>query len=109
MLNNALASDNPWAKPVSPPMFMTDAARPRNLLFSLNGELADAGIYAGTLSIAAFIARSEVGELAAKSLAETGSTNTGPLVDPDALADQYWDMYTKRDRVEQLFPEYDAA
>ncbi|KBZ62238.1 hypothetical protein K875_03159 [Mycobacterium [tuberculosis] TKK-01-0051] len=24
-LNNARASDNPWAKPVSPPMFMTDA------------------------------------------------------------------------------------
>jgi uncharacterized protein YbjT (DUF2867 family) len=27
VLNNARASDNPWAKPVSPPMFMTDAAR----------------------------------------------------------------------------------
>jgi len=26
-LNNARASDNPWAKPVSPPMFMTDATR----------------------------------------------------------------------------------
>lgn len=27
VLNNARASDNPWAKPVSPPMFMTEAAR----------------------------------------------------------------------------------
>lgn len=27
VLANARASDNPWAKPVSPPMFMTDAAR----------------------------------------------------------------------------------
>ncbi|SFY48428.1 NAD(P)-dependent oxidoreductase [Streptomyces sp. F-1] len=27
VLNNARASDNPWAKAVSPPMFMTDAAR----------------------------------------------------------------------------------
>jgi uncharacterized protein YbjT (DUF2867 family) len=26
-LNNARASDNPWAKPVSPPMFMTTATR----------------------------------------------------------------------------------
>jgi uncharacterized protein YbjT (DUF2867 family) len=26
-LNNARASDNPWARSVSPPMFMTDAAR----------------------------------------------------------------------------------
>ncbi len=27
VLNNARASDNPWARPVSPPHFMTDAAR----------------------------------------------------------------------------------
>ena len=26
-LNNARASDNPWAKPISPPMFMTDPTR----------------------------------------------------------------------------------
>ena len=26
-LNNSRASDNPWARPVSPPMFMTDAIR----------------------------------------------------------------------------------
>ncbi|WP_367318741.1 NAD(P)-dependent oxidoreductase [Streptomyces sp. HUAS ZL42] len=26
-LNNSRASDNPWAKPVSPPLFMTDATR----------------------------------------------------------------------------------
>ncbi len=27
VLNNSRASDNPWAKPISPPSFMTDAAR----------------------------------------------------------------------------------
>jgi uncharacterized protein YbjT (DUF2867 family) len=27
VLNNSLASNNPWAKPISPPNFMTDAAR----------------------------------------------------------------------------------
>lgn len=27
VLNNARASDNPWAKPISPPHFMSDAAR----------------------------------------------------------------------------------
>ncbi|MGP3964142.1 SDR family NAD(P)-dependent oxidoreductase [Nonomuraea sp. 3N208] len=37
-------------------------AAARNWLYSLNGELAPSGIYAGTLSIAAFIARSEMGE-----------------------------------------------
>ncbi|MEU1299621.1 SDR family NAD(P)-dependent oxidoreductase [Streptomyces shenzhenensis] len=83
-------------------------AAARNWLFSLNGEVAEAGIYAGTLSIAAFIARSEMGELAAANVADNGLPETGPLVDPDELAEQYWDMYTRRDRVEQLHPRPQA-
>ena len=73
----------------------------RNWLYSLNGELAPIGAYAGTLSIAAFIAGSEMGELAAAAMPDTAS----PLVDPDDLAAHYWDMYTKRDRVEQIHPQ----
>ncbi|WP_031173623.1 SDR family NAD(P)-dependent oxidoreductase [Streptomyces durhamensis] len=77
----------------------------RNWLHSLNGELADIGAYAGTLSIAAFIARSEMGEIAAASLPE----GVGPLVDPDDLAEHYWYLYTKRDRIEQIHPEPTAG
>ncbi|TWV53820.1 SDR family oxidoreductase [Streptomyces misionensis] len=77
----------------------------RNWLHSLNGELADIGAYAGTLSIAAFIARSEMGEIAAASLPES----VGPLVGPDDLAEHYWDLYTKRDRIEQVHPEPTAG
>ena len=68
-------SPRPFASGVGPLM-----AAARNWLFSLNGELAEAGIYAGTLSIASFIARSEVGESAA---AAPGAT----LIDPDDLAE----------------------
>jgi uncharacterized protein YbjT (DUF2867 family) len=35
-LNNSRASDNPWAKPVSPPMFMTNATR--NLLAAMGEQ-----------------------------------------------------------------------
>jgi hypothetical protein len=31
-----------------------------------------------------------------------------PVVDPDDLAEHYWDMYTKRDRVEQIHPQPQA-
>ncbi|MFJ9706312.1 SDR family NAD(P)-dependent oxidoreductase [Streptomyces sp. NPDC101234] len=71
----------------------------RNWLFSLNGELAEVGAYAGTLSVGGFIARSEMGEMAAAAMPDAG-----PLVNPDDLAEHYWDMYTKRDRVEQIHP-----
>jgi len=77
----------------------------RSYVYSLNGELADAGVYAGTLSIGAFIARSEAAELAAAAVGEAESPVAGPLVDPDDLAEHYWDMYSKRDRVEQVHPE----
>jgi hypothetical protein len=67
--------------------------------------VSETGIYAGTLSIAAFIARSEAGETAASLMPDT----IGPLVDPDGLAEQYWDLYTKRDRVEQIHPVLKAG
>ena len=76
------------------------AAAARNWLYSLNGEFADFGLYAGTLSVAAFIDGSE----AAKAAGALESTSRFPVVDPADLASLYWDMYTKRDRVEEVHP-----
>ncbi|ACU73508.1 short-chain dehydrogenase/reductase SDR [Catenulispora acidiphila DSM 44928] len=76
-------------------------AAARNWLYSLNGELAPAGIYAGTLSIAAFITGSE----AAQAAATDPKAASFPVVDPADLADLYWDMYAKRDRVEEVHPD----
>jgi NAD(P)-dependent dehydrogenase (short-subunit alcohol dehydrogenase family) len=73
-------------------------AAARNYLYSLNGELAEHGIYAGTLSITAFINRSEIVEKA-------GVPAGFPTVDPDELAEIYWRMYTKREQIEQVHPE----
>ncbi|MFD8308405.1 SDR family NAD(P)-dependent oxidoreductase [Streptomyces sp. NPDC059690] len=86
----------PHASGVGPLM-----AAARNWLYSLNGELTEAGIYAGTLSIAAFIGGSEAAEAAGAS----GSTAAFPVVDPADLAALYWDMYAKRDRVEEVHPD----
>ncbi|MEU9791219.1 SDR family NAD(P)-dependent oxidoreductase [Streptomyces sparsogenes] len=76
----------------------------RNYLYSLNAELADTGIYAGALTIASLIARSEV-SAAAQAAFESADGPHFPVVDPDDLAEHYWNMYTKRDRVEQFHPE----
>jgi NADP-dependent 3-hydroxy acid dehydrogenase YdfG len=89
-------------------------AAARNYVYSLNGELADAGVYAGALTIAAMIARSEAAEaVAAQAGASAGAELSVeaklaaefPVVDPDDLAELYWDMYTRRDRVERIHPE----
>lgn len=81
-------------------------AAARNYLHSLHGELAGTGVYAGTLSVGAAIARSAMAE------ARMGGTGAGsalletfPVVDPDDLAEHYWDMYTVRDGVEQIHPK----
>jgi NAD(P)-dependent dehydrogenase (short-subunit alcohol dehydrogenase family) len=75
-------------------------AAARNYLYSLHAELAGTGIYAGTLSISAMIERSEMAEaLDAEILAAL------PSVDPDELADLYWQMYTTRDGVECVHPD----
>ena len=80
-------------------------AATRNWLYSLNGELAGTGVYAGTLSIGALIVGSEMGAVAAAAQADSESAGAFPLADPDDLAQIYWDMYTKRDRVERIYPE----
>lgn len=75
-------------------------AAARNYAYSLHGELAEKGIYVGTLAVAAYIARSEIAESAL-----TTTESELPIVDPDDLAAHYWDMYVARDRVEQIHPE----
>ncbi|OON72253.1 SDR family NAD(P)-dependent oxidoreductase [Streptomyces tsukubensis] len=79
-------------------------AATRNYLYSLNAELADKGIYAGTLSIGSLIARSEVTAEAQAAFEAAGDAHHS-VVEPDELAERYWDMYVKRDRVEQFYPE----
>ncbi|GAA4229461.1 short-subunit dehydrogenase [Streptosporangium album] len=79
-------------------------AAARNYLYSLNGELAGTGVYAGTLAIAAAVARSE--NAPAKPDAAAFEGIEFPVVDPDDIAECYWDMYTRRDHVEQVYPEF---
>lgn len=57
----------------------------RNYIFNLNNELKDKGIYAGHLSIGIWM-----------------QPNSGVQ---DKVADIWYDMYTRRDRVEELITE----
>jgi len=80
-------------------------AAARNYVYSLNGELAGSGVYAGTLTIAAMITGSEAAEATTKGDIELPDNGVEfPVVHPDELAGHYWDMYTRRDRVEQAHP-----
>ncbi|ATQ30214.1 short-chain dehydrogenase [Rhodococcus ruber] len=97
----------PYMSGVGPVM-----AAARNYWYSLHGELAGTGVYAGTLTVGAIIERSELGEAATAQaqIADTSSPATFPngveitTVDPDELAAIYWDMYTARDGVERVYP-----
>jgi NAD(P)-dependent dehydrogenase (short-subunit alcohol dehydrogenase family) len=59
----------------------------RSYAYCLHEELAPKNVYVGTVSIAAFIQANTDG-------------------DPDTIANLYWDMYQKRDRVEDVFGSY---
>ncbi|MFJ8108952.1 SDR family NAD(P)-dependent oxidoreductase [Streptomyces sp. NPDC096132] len=83
----------------------------RNYLHTLHAELDGTGVYAGTLVIGAMIARSEGADAfgiprdgATAGTVELPGGLKVDVVDPDDLAEYYWDMYTRRDRVEQLHP-----
>lgn len=86
-------------------------AAARNYLYSLNAELTGTGVYAGTLAVAAGIARSENAPVISDATDDAANASMAfegiefPIVDPDDIAECYWDMYTRRDRVEQVYPE----
>ncbi|MEU7943148.1 SDR family NAD(P)-dependent oxidoreductase [Micromonospora taraxaci] len=90
----------PFMSGVGPAM-----AAARNYVQTLNGELADQGVYAGVLHVAAMIKGS-----AGYDAMVSGELPTGmdvaqiPTVHPDDLADTMWAMLTKRDRAEAIVP-----
>jgi short-subunit dehydrogenase len=81
-------------------------AAARNYLYSLHGELAGKGVYVGTLAIAAMIDRSESHRALADGQLSFDLPGGAaiPTVDPDELAEQYWNLLGERDRVELVHP-----
>lgn len=82
-------------------------AAARNYVHSLNGELAGTGVYAGTLAISASIEGSEMATLAAHHNPEAAAAM--PSINPDELAEIYWQMHLHRDTVEVVHPTHAPA
>lgn len=78
-------------------------AATRNYIFTLNAEVAVKGVYAGTMSIGAFIDRS-AGMNAAKAAGYELDARA-PVIDPDVVAEEIWSLVTRRDRVEAILPQ----
>jgi NADP-dependent 3-hydroxy acid dehydrogenase YdfG len=77
-------------------------AAQRNYAYVLNRGLAGRGIYAGTVTVAGLILRSASGDEILAAPDEVRALYEPLLIDPDVIADTYWDMYSKRDRVEEV-------
>ena len=82
-------------------------AATRNYALTLNAELADKGVYAGTVSIGAMISRSAGMRL----LTESGASLDPrfPVIDPDDIAEEIWTRATRRDKAETILPPLQAA
>lgn len=77
-------------------------AATRNYIFSLNGEVLSKGVYAGHITIGAMIERSAGLNLATQGGMEVDPS--WPVLDPNAIAAEVWDLVNKRDRVEAVLP-----
>jgi len=72
----------------------------RSYVQSLNGDLAADGIYVGIVEIAGTVRKGgDVSEPAAQAAAKTMGLSV--ISAPD-VGEMFWDMYTKRDRFEQV-------
>lgn len=77
-------------------------AAQRNYAYVLNRELAGMGIYAGTITVAGLILRSATGDEILAAPPEVRAVLEPLLIDPDEIANKYWDMFTRRDRAEEV-------
>ena len=77
------------------------SAAMRNYALTLNAGLADTGVYAGTLTIGGLIER---GDIHAYVMAhpETFGSRPPATLNPDDIAGTAWEMYSARDRAEEV-------
>jgi short-subunit dehydrogenase len=80
---------------------LTSAAL-RNYALTLNAGLAGTGVYAGTLTIGGLIERGDIHAVFTAQPEKFGGV-VPPTLNPDDLAAAAWEMYSDRDRAEEVF------
>jgi short-subunit dehydrogenase len=78
------------------------SAAMRNYALNLNAGLADTGVYAGTLTIGGLIERGDIHGFVMAHPENFGGVPPRTL-NPDDIAAAAWEMYTSRDRAEEIF------
>jgi NADP-dependent 3-hydroxy acid dehydrogenase YdfG len=78
------------------------AAALRQYALTLHAALAPRGLYAGTLTIGGVVERGDIHAMISAAPATFGDL-AGHTLDPDAIADVAWELYTARDRAEETF------
>lgn len=86
--------------PALGPLAVMSAAL-RNYALTLNAGLADAGVYAGTLTIGGLIERGDIHQAMTADPNMFGGQQITTL-DPDDIADTAWELFSKRDRAEAV-------
>jgi len=96
-LGSSAVHPSPFMSGVGPAM-----AAVRNYVHSLHAEVADKGVYVGTLLVGALI----LGSAWHRQLisGESGVPAGVPTVDPAQLATVLWDLVSRRDRIEAMLP-----
>jgi short-subunit dehydrogenase len=74
----------------------------RNYVVTLNAGLAGTGVYAGTLTIGGLIERGDIHQFVTSQPDQFGDVPPKTL-NPDDIAATAFDMYTTRDRAEEVF------
>ncbi|TMR23948.1 SDR family NAD(P)-dependent oxidoreductase [Nonomuraea turkmeniaca] len=72
----------------------------RNYFHTLNTVLADKGVYVGAVNVGALIEGSVPHQAIASSREPLGFESE--VIHPDVYAERFWELYSKRDRVEAL-------
>jgi NAD(P)-dependent dehydrogenase (short-subunit alcohol dehydrogenase family) len=78
---------------------VASSAALRQYVLALHASLAPLGVYAGAVTIGGLIERGDIHAMVTAS----GMDIPAGTLDPDAIAEEAWNLYAKRDRAEATF------
>lgn len=81
----------------------------RTYALTLNAALTEQGVFAGILTIGGLVDRGDIHQMITQSPESFGPVIPESILNPDEIAEEAWQLFTRRDQAELIFSTFPEA
>lgn len=81
----------------------------RTYALTLNAALSEQGVFAGILTIGGLVDRGDIHQMISQSPDSFGPVIPESILNPDEIAEEAWQLFTRRDQAELIFSTFPEA